>query len=528
MIRLKMTCITTVMVLACAAPGLMAETPRGTPGFKHCGLYLHACWLYNYPLATRTWNRRDYRHMFRLLEALGYDRVMLWPMMEAIPRPLSAEDAQALRDYSKIVEDARRAGLECWLAQSVCTTDRKIAKKPWPNRNFYAVRQDVRLDRPAQAGPWLDHEAAMLAILNNADAYVTIDSDPGGYPGAKAEDFVKLLKHDRRTIDRVGVRPKQQKVMPWVWGGWGMQGWEEPVAARVARLARELEMYRAAMADGWEVMPGRNGGEYGCGRFNMGLVERAGLMPRATLMLYDSIENEPSPPATKLHFDEIRYALRQELQYAAVARGCFGNCQTAILELPNLYFFVRSARDPRYLEKPDGAVLADLAEFLGGPPELLVPAWSCLRLGLAQLPADLPAKLRRAELTAEAAQYIPGGPRLYLRILAAEVDSHRRLLQACHGPAESEAEAARRTADGVKAVVDWWKLHGYTLDRDEKSFAWEYVWSGDSGTLFHWMRGNRQWPDVARLAAQRIAQEGTLLANVAQARVDQAMGLSAR
>ena len=76
----------------------------------------------------------------------------------------------------------------------------------------------------------------MVAILNNADAYVTIDSDPGGYPGAKAEDFVKVFQNDRRTIDRVGVRPKLQKVMPWVWGGWGIKSWEEPVVPRHARL----------------------------------------------------------------------------------------------------------------------------------------------------------------------------------------------------------------------------------------------------------------------------------------------------
>ena len=66
------------------------------------------------------------------------------------------------------------------------------------------------------------------------------------------------------------------------------------------------------MKDGWELMPGRNGGEYGCGRFNMGLAEKAGLMPHSTLMLYDSIEGEPSPPNTKLQFEDIRRALQQE------------------------------------------------------------------------------------------------------------------------------------------------------------------------------------------------------------------------
>ncbi len=507
----------------CLALAIGPISSGAETGFKHCGLYVHACWLYNYPFATRTWNRPDYGRLFRLLKTFGYDEVMLWPMLEAIPSPLSADDAEALRGYRPIIENAHREGLECWLTLSLCTTDEKIAEKPWPKRNFYAVRKDVRLDDPAEREAWLKHQAAMLAILNDADAYVTIDSDPGGYPGAKAEDFLRVFQDDRRTIDRVGVRPRSQKIMPWIWGGWGMKGWEEPAGPRLARLAHELEVYKSAMKEGWELMPGRNGGDYGCGRLNMPLAEKAGLMPASTLMFYDSIEGEPSVPHTKLQFDDIRRALRQERQYASRARGCFGNCQTAILQLPNIYFFVRAARDPRYLDRPDGAVLADFARLLGGPPELLVPTWSCLRLRLDQLPAELPAKLRQAELTGQAAQNIPGGPRSYLNILAAEVDSHRRLLEACRGPAKSEQEAAGRLADGVRAMVDWWTLHRYTFDRDAKAFSWDYVWGSESGLLRQWARQNKHWPNLVRLAAQRLAREGILPRDIAQARVVEVM-----
>ena len=507
----------------CLALAIGPITSGAETGFKHCGLYVHACWLYNYPFATRTWSRQDYCRMFRLLKMCGYDEVMLWPMLEAVPPPLSAEDAAALRGYRPIIEGAHQQGLQCWLTLSLCTTDGNIAEKPWPERNFYAVRKDVHLDDPAEREAWLAHQAAMLAILNNADAYITIDSDPGGYPGAKAEDFLRVFQHDRQTIDRVGVRPNQQRVMPWVWGGWGMKGWEEPREPRLARLAHELEVYKRAMRKGWELMPGRNGGDYGCGRFNMPLAEKAGLIPSSTLMLYDSIEGEPSVPHTKLQFDDIRRALRQERQYADRARGCFGNCQTAILQLPNIYFFVRAARDPRYLDREDGAVLADFARFLGGPPELLVPAWSCLRLGLDHLPAELPAKLRQAELTEKAAQNIPGGPRSYLNILAAEVDSHRRLLQACHGPAQSEQEAAQRLADGVRALVAWWTLHRYSFDRDAKVFSWEFVSGSECGLLFQWAHQNKQWLNLARLAAERLVREGTLPRDVARARVEEAL-----
>ena len=310
--------ITTAVLLACiAAQGFSAEAPKGAPGFKHCGLYVHGCWLYNYPFATHSWNRQDYDHMFRLLKTLGYDRVMLWPMLEGIPMPMSAEDAAALREYRNIIEDAHQEGLQCWLTQSICTTDRKIAEKPWKDRNFYAVRKDVRLDDPAQAEPWFKQQADMFAILNNFDAYVTIDSDPGGYLGAKAEDFVKVFQHDRQIIDRVGVCPEKQSVMPWVWMGWGTVWWGERGGAATCAASHELEVYKAAMKDGWEVMQAARR-RVRLASLNMAVAEKAGLMPYSTLILYDSLEGQPSPPNTN-QFEDIRHALRQERQYAGAA-----------------------------------------------------------------------------------------------------------------------------------------------------------------------------------------------------------------
>ena len=47
----------------------------------------------------------------------------------------------------------------------------------------------------------------MLKVVNNADAYVTIDGDPGGYPGAKPEDFLRVFLADRATLDEFGTDP---------------------------------------------------------------------------------------------------------------------------------------------------------------------------------------------------------------------------------------------------------------------------------------------------------------------------------
>jgi hypothetical protein len=62
---------------------------------------------------------------------------------------------------------------------------------------------------------------AMLRIVNNSDAYVTIDGDPGSYAGAKPEDFLRVFVSDRATLDKHGVDPAHQMVVPWIWAGWG-------------------------------------------------------------------------------------------------------------------------------------------------------------------------------------------------------------------------------------------------------------------------------------------------------------------
>lgn len=42
---------------------------------------------------------------------------MLWPVVETLPMPLTPVDAAELRTYQATIDDARAAGLECWLAQ---------------------------------------------------------------------------------------------------------------------------------------------------------------------------------------------------------------------------------------------------------------------------------------------------------------------------------------------------------------------------------------------------------------------------
>jgi hypothetical protein len=108
--------------------------------------------------------------MFKLLRSLGLNRVMIWPMTELAPPPLSADDRRYFKDFRLIIEDARRLGLECWLVfcPSVTTTD-TVRDRPMRDRVFYPNMRTLRLDVPAECETYMTHLADVIGCLNNAD-----------------------------------------------------------------------------------------------------------------------------------------------------------------------------------------------------------------------------------------------------------------------------------------------------------------------------------------------------------------------
>ncbi len=474
-------------------------------GFKHCGFYLHEGWLYNHPFAVRSWSRDDFASMYRLLHRFGFDRVMNWPMFEAIPAPLSEDDSRSLRDYRRTIDDAHAAGLEFWLVQCANLTPRQeIADKPWKERNPYPVWNRVRLDRADEASAYLSHRRAMMKIVNSADAYVTIDGDPGGYPGAKPEDWLSVFHADRATIDAVGADPLRQRVVPWIWCGWGTDRiWGEGLTPAVRS---SLELFARGMPEPWAVLSGRSHRDgWANGRINVELTAAAGLMRRSTILCYEAIEFEPAIPGAVLQFGSIRNILREEAAHAAIAEGVCGNAQQPVMVLPNLYFFARSARDLRYLDTPDEQVLSDLADLLGGPRDVLVPAWRCLALRLPDLPRDLASRLRETSLIGETAAFIPGGPKRYVEILAAQVESRRSFLEAISEKPSSADDAARRLAAATAALVSWWQIHHYVGDGGrDTGFAWRFVRAEDVAVLKQWVAEHVVGPEQAAIGASPL------------------------
>ena len=221
-----------------------------------------------------------------------------------------------------------------------------------------------------------------------------------------------------------------------------------------------------------ELLPGRSICEdWANGRKNFEMTERAEMTQRSTLLCYELIGYEPTPPAVVLQFDDIRRVFAQEKPLLDKARGLMGNARQPIMTLPNLFFFARAAQDGEYLNKSDAEVLHALAQFLGGEAEVLIPAWECLRRDASTLPADLSQRLRASKLESQDAQNIPGGPARCLEILAEFTQARLKTLRALALPVGEDA-----IVRGVSALVAWWKITRYVfLGEPGEGFRLDFV-----------------------------------------------------
>ena len=506
------------LALLPSAAGAQQAAPSEKPVL---GFYLHACWDYRAPFAVRKWSPDDYQRMLRLLQRFDYNTVMFWPVTEAIPMPISDEDRQALERFRDILAGAQQMGHRAWLV--TCPNlgvPPEIAKKPWMERNFWPSMIHYRLDDAEQKQTLLARRQAIFQVLNNADAYITIDGDPGGYAGAKPEDWFAVFAADRQVIDEFGTAPEQQLIVPWLWSGWGTRGvWGEPIDpfidAELKVLLENWDQLTPAL-----LLAGRGGPWRPYYRDVIKVVERQQAIDRSVLFCYAAVEREPSPPAPELRFDWIRrMVIEEESQHRDEVRGWMANAQQPIMVIPNIYLFARCVQDPAYAEREDRAVLQDCAKLFGGPEAALVTAWSCLQLPLEELPESVATQLRQTPFDGPAANDLPGGEQTYREILASAVDCRRAVLLAVQSPTDvQKVEAA------VAALGKWWALSRYAFSQTagDGQLNWGWIHHDLVGPLRAAARGQRDQllPHQAQFAAA-LANSAGLTPAAAQRAVEQ-------
>ena len=70
---------------------------------KILGMYVHQHWPYNHPYAARTWSLEDWRGYASGLHQLGFNTVLIWPMLGMIPDPLPDSDRRYLQRLGDVV-----------------------------------------------------------------------------------------------------------------------------------------------------------------------------------------------------------------------------------------------------------------------------------------------------------------------------------------------------------------------------------------------------------------------------------------
>ena len=72
--------------------GLGFANAETRPLFDHAvGMYVHQHWPYKHPYAARTWTLEDWRGYADGLKKLGYNTIMIWPLLEDHTGPSHAE-----------------------------------------------------------------------------------------------------------------------------------------------------------------------------------------------------------------------------------------------------------------------------------------------------------------------------------------------------------------------------------------------------------------------------------------------------
>lgn len=452
----------------------VAQSQAAPPSGKMLGMYVHQHWAYNHPYAARTWTLDDWRGYLDGIRQLGYNMVLIWPMLETMPDPLTPSDRANIEKIAAVIDIAHRDfGLKVniVLCPNVSAKNAEAARYTFQERPFFHTDDRVDPADPVEFGKLMAWREKLFRPLAAADGLFVIDSDPGGYPHSTNLDFVYLLGAHRRMLDR--LRPGIE-VVYWAHFGWESYGRfyatgelfdsagkvlrgppQEPREA-VVLLARQPR------AEPWGVA---NSG------FADDFLEPIGMSGRVLKFPYGAIEAEPSYPFT-IYGNAPRVSSggkQLESAYDAgrngAARGVLGNSQTHCVQLPNLFAFARGARGLS-AEKGDYVVFAN--DLIPGHGELIVEAWESLQGDTASRMEEAAARLEalnsralrvgplRGLLLGSAERFVDD----LVKQLHVKSSLHRFRSAVLSRPAD-QALVTRSLAAFARAVAVWQRTHAY-------------------------------------------------------------------
>ncbi|HWR16817.1 MAG TPA: alpha-glucuronidase family glycosyl hydrolase [Terriglobales bacterium] len=349
---------------------------RSKPQFAVRGIHLNG-WPLKYPYAFRTWKEEDWKRFIDIAWAQNVNLFYLWPFMEVIPLPLSAEDRAYLEEVNRVVEYAQKErGMQVWIMQSanrIGVTDCGSADPRY--RTYWVVPECQKDMNPADPNDFayiMSHFEALYKVVNNADGFCMIDSDPGGWPGSPLSDQAKIFNGARKLLNQYSVHREQTKLIDWMWIGWGRHPTGEDSGKKAVDLMQDtIKNFKNMVPEPWELIAGIS--PY------LESAKRESVLDKTTFLEYGAIEMEPAFPATNTGFAPVQKVFEKAAEYPEL-KGIMGNNELMVLQLPRTFYFFKTAWDSGYKKRDERDVLLDLAEQLyPGQKDLIADAFVGLR-----------------------------------------------------------------------------------------------------------------------------------------------------
>jgi hypothetical protein len=415
---------------------------------KIVGMYVHQHWPYHHPYAARTWTMEDWRGYADGLARLGYNSILIWPVLETMPDPLTTSDQANIRKVARVIDLLHaefKMRVYIVLCPNVAAQNEAAAKAPFEKRHFFYCDRRVDPGDPSAMKGMLDWRARLLAPLKNMDGLTIIDSDPGGYPGSTNEQFANLLMAHRRLLD--GLRPGIE-LCYWMHVGWLGYGRFYQTGRLVFSTEEEqidmLSRLKVLHPEPWSIA---NGLEF---------AKKAGVAERVISYNYGRIEGEPSFPMSNFGGNNAFEGGAQP-----GPRGVMGNAQTHCAQLPNTFAFARGAAG-----KPvtDSDYIAFAEELIPGQGGTIVRGWQALagrdpeamRVCGNELEKVAAGRLKPGPLKG----LLFGSPHRFVSDLAMMLRV-RAGFETLREAVEHKATVTEPLTEFVQAAAAWQRRHGY-------------------------------------------------------------------
>jgi hypothetical protein len=381
-------------MLRAASASQPATRPVSAPAL---GMYVHTHWSYNHPYCARTWSEADWRGYLTGLQALGYDTVMFWPLLDCMPPEPNASDRAFLEKIGRVIRLAKDTfGMKFIIVACPNTIGNdKASGYEYEKRPYFVCEHKVDPKNASDVRAFLDGRRKQFQAVAHADALAVIDSDPGGYIGSTDDEFVRLLKGQADVFRSFHAGAELDY---WMLVGWENYNrfWAETAAAKPGEgpqhvtidaetFERTLSLMKQQIAEPWGVLASMPQ--------HLAATAKLGLADKRLFFPYGIVEGEPSFQLTNFTPDAVRAAAGQ-WSAQEYPRGIMANAQSHILQLPNTYFFASAVRP-----HSAPASLADFAEqLIPGAAATLTAGWQALAAGPeAQRAAAIAVRQRRGK-----------------------------------------------------------------------------------------------------------------------------------